>query len=274
MVGSMQELRIQTVTKNKDFDERIRALRSRLARVDVARGEEADARDAQLAAIRSGIEADVTGIDASLSESIQATHDKLEVDGVEPIRVDLAALIKIEQEAYNVTVPKREEELSGPLVRRMLSERQAFEIDNTKVRAREKRIVTRFEAWEAATTLRHREEADDRFERFCALREAIAEAMALEDRSEEELQVWLANSLLATSSKIAGVRDGRVAGDEFSLATMADSMQTIQRSVLDNFGAEEDSEDEEDDELEASGDAAASASVSGAVTESKDDASA
>lgn len=248
MVGSMQELRIQTVTKNQDFDERIRALQSRLACVDMARGVEAADREAQLKRIRESVAADIEGVDGTLSAAIQSTHDELELRGVEPIRVDLASLVKVEQATYRVEVRHREEELSGPLVRRMLSERQAFEIDNTKVRAREKRLVGRFEAWEAATVLRHQEEAEDRFERFCALREAIAEAMAREDRSEEELQVWLANSLLATSSKIAGVRDARVAGDEFSLATMADSMQTIQQSVLENFGAEPDGEDDDEDE--------------------------
>jgi len=248
MVGSMQELRIQTVSKNKEFDERVRALRARLRRAEGALKAEAEAREAQLRESRSAIAGSLASLEAVLSEAIATTHDGLAADALAPIGVDCTALEAVERRTYEEEVPRREEELSGPVVRRMLSDRQAFDIDNTKVRAREAKMVRQFERWQDETTRRHGEEASDRFERFCVLREALADALGREARTDEKVQVWLANELLEVTSRVGTVRDARVAGDELSLERMADSMEVIQRSVLENFGAEPDDDDDHDDE--------------------------
>ncbi|KAA0149828.1 hypothetical protein FNF29_05653 [Cafeteria roenbergensis] len=248
MVGSMQELRIQTVTKNKEFDERVRALQVRLGAVETARESEREQRDLQLEAVRAGIAEELGRVDEALSLAIGSTHDTLAAEGVAPINADADRLAALEQRVYGEEVPSREEALSGPLVRRMLAERQGFEIDRTKVRAREARIVGRFESWDSETRLRHSEEAQDRFLQFSRLAEAMAEALAGEARSEEELQVWLATVLGELDGQLEGVRDARVAGDERSLDRMASSMETVQRSVLENFGAEDSDEDEPGDD--------------------------
>lgn len=248
MVGSMQELRIQTVTKNKEFDERARALQVRLSAVDAAREHEQEQRKLQFDAVRAGIAQELGRVDEALSRAIGATHDTLAAEGVAPINADADRLAALEKRVYGEEVPSREEALSGPLVRRMLAERQGFEIDRTKVRAREARIVGRFELWDRETRLRHSEEAQDRFGQFSRLAEAMAEALSREARSEEELQVWLATVLGELGGQLEGVRDARVAGDERSLDRMARSMETVQRSVLENFGAEVGDEDEPEED--------------------------
>lgn len=248
MVGSMQELRIQTVTKNKEFDERARALQVRLDAVDAARDHEREQQGIQLDAVRAVIAAELGRVDEALSLAIGSTHDTLAAEGVAPINADAGRLDALEKRVYGEEVPSREEALSGPLVRRMLAERQGFEIDQTKVRAREARIVGRFERWDSETRLRHSEEAEDRFGQFARLAEAMAEALSREARSEEELQVWLATVLGELGGQLEGVRDARVAGDERSLDRMASSMETVQRSVLENFGAEGDDDDGESED--------------------------
>jgi hypothetical protein len=238
MVGSMQELRIQTVMKNREFDERVRALQSRIARLHAAREIEVSERNKQYKDVETGIQEGLDRVRTTLEASIIKVHNDLERDKLRPIGVDATALEAVERQAYEVEVPRREEELSGPLVRRMLAERQAFELDNAKVRAREKRMVERFEKWDTETRLRHEEEAADRFTRACVLREAMAEGFGAELRSDEQVQVWLAQALFGEASRIGGVRDARVKGDEFTLGKMAEGMETLQRSVLENFGGE------------------------------------
>lgn len=161
-----------------------------------------------------------------------------------------------EEEFYFRRIPARNEEMTGELVRRMLRERQAFELDNNKIRARERLLVQRFEEWVASDDKRHADEASDRYETFSALGEDFSEAFARDAREEEAEQVDLVLRLAQLRREIELETAARSRGDELAMESLARAMARLQAQVLEHFGAARGEDDEEDEEEEGDHDAA------------------
>lgn len=120
----------------------------------------------------------------------------------------------------------------------MLHTRDTFEIENTKIRAREAAIKARMDDFEAKTDKRHNDEATDRYVMFTKLRESLHEQVASDNREEEHVQVQILCGLRGARDDLQNEAKTREAEDVVTLGGLQASMETLQQQVLQNFGAE------------------------------------
>lgn len=116
--------------------------------------------------------------------------------------------------------------------------RESFQIENAKIKRREEKIVERLAAHEVEEAGLHDAEARTRHKVLQAFEEDMDRQFQEEDRREPVVQNRVRHELVAVHSDIA--REGAERGrqDAIILATLADSMGALQRTVLENFGAE------------------------------------
>lgn len=123
MVGSMQELRLQTVAKNKNFSARCTAIEKRRVVVEGRLQDEVKARDEQLDRIRQSIQAEVSRLRAELMPAIEVEFDRREKNELVREGKRLDAALTAEQHAYQQEVPDLQQHISGEAVVRMQRER-------------------------------------------------------------------------------------------------------------------------------------------------------
>lgn len=70
-------------------------------------------------------------------------YERLETHGLAPIAERCSELDADMTRFFRVQIPQQIEEESGPVVRQMLKSREAFDIENTKLRSREAQFVAR-----------------------------------------------------------------------------------------------------------------------------------
>lgn len=139
----------------------------------------------------------------------------------------------------NVTVPGIIEELQGTVMRKLQRQREVFEIDNTKLDKREKKIMARFERHKEDTYQDFADEARSRHNKLLLMEEEMKEASRTDDRMEEAMhcRVILAlGELKALLKEEATVREHE---DLELLTNLAGSMQRLQQSILVNFGVDQ-----------------------------------
>jgi hypothetical protein len=252
MVGSMQRLRIQAVEKNKAFLRRVEELRARIEAVRAQTEVEVGARDRQLAEWRTEVEGGMRTLEDDLLASIEARFERLSTSLV-PTREAAEAERAREREFYEKEVPARNEAMVGDLVRRMLRERQSFDVDKVKVRARLRETQERFERWQGATARRRTAEQEDR----ANVAQRQADHMQVEfARAEEEAatsEKLVQDRVSDVLDRVQATSQRRVAGDEFASDQLQSVMRRIQRQILANFGQEQPHEDEEEEGEEEEG---------------------
>ena len=134
MLGTMQDLRIDTVEKNRELDEQLSAVAARreaaLLRLE---GDIAPARAARLAGTRAALQAALTALEAELSGRVRAAFEA-RVAELAPPSEALEALGRREAECYAREVPRLFEAQCGAAVRTMQAEQQALQLDGATVR--------------------------------------------------------------------------------------------------------------------------------------------
>jgi hypothetical protein len=250
MVGSMQRLRIQAVEKNRGFVRRVEELRARIEAVQEQSRAESEARDKQMAEWRASVEGAARTLEDDLLASIEARHERL-TKALAPTPVEGEAERGREREFYEKEVPARNEAMVGELVRRMMRERQSFDVDKVKVRARLREVQDRFERWQVATDRRRTAEQEDR----ANVAQRNAHHMQVEfARAEEEAATSekLAEERIAdVTDRVAATSTARAAGDDYASEQLQVLMRRIQRQIIANFGTEHDQEDHDEDHDDA-----------------------
>lgn len=149
---------------------------------------------------------------------------------------------------FQVEIPETLEAQSGAQIRQMLKSRESFDIDNTKLRAREAQIIARFKAHESATASRFEAEATDRVHTFTALAEEMDATICSDNREEERINADTLNTI-ASLRKLASTESGaREKEDVEILSSIEGAMARLQEQILKNFGAVDEVESDLEEE--------------------------
>ena len=135
-----------------------------------------------------------------------------------------------------MTVPGVIEELQGSITRQLKKNHETFDIDNTKLLKREKRIVERFESHVKLTQNSFQIEKQKRKAKFLAMHEEVYNTIRVDDRQSEEVQCTNMETIHAIKAELQAEREIREREDLEILGKLADAMAKLQHSILTNFG--------------------------------------
>ena len=134
MLGTMQDLRIDTVEKNKELDEQLAAVAARRdATLQRLEGTVVPARAARLARNREALQTALSGLERDLSGRIARAFEG-HVAALVPPAEALERVGAREAECYAREVPQLFEAQCGAAVRNMQAEQQALRLDGATVR--------------------------------------------------------------------------------------------------------------------------------------------
>lgn len=140
------------------------------------------------------------------------------------------------REFVDKTVPGIIEKLQGSVTRHLKKSHETFDIDNTKLLKREKRIVERFDTHRKVTTTQFSVEKQKRLEKFLSHDEEMIKTIRVDDRQSEQIQSQTIETVRAIRAELQAERDIREKEDLEILGKLADAMAKLQQSILTNFG--------------------------------------
>ena len=178
---------------------------------------------------------------------------RIEDAGVSAAHAKCDQLSSVEQQTYFHEVPALVQRLIGPARQQMQTSHEAFDVENTKVLARERRLQAKIEAFNASTQRRIAVECEDRMRQF---------HMAAEQLSGQLLQPVRLDRQRQRSTVMHGVRgiqlalgsetSARKEADAFVADSLAHATERLQRTVLENFGSMQESDSDDQSEGSAS----------------------
>lgn len=115
--------------------------------------------------------------------------------------------------------------------------RESFDIENAKIRKREEKLEERFAAHRENAAFLAEAEAEKRADRFWALEEDIAAEFARISRRAPKVENRTKHAIARVRDGLRAERAERAERDVTVLSTLTDSMAALQKTVLDNFGA-------------------------------------
>lgn len=237
LVGVMGTLREQTLAKNREFKRQTDALESRRVKCEDRLVAETEARAESFARLKESVQQALVAFESEFETRSERTFVSLQTDGLDPIGRHVTATSRAMDHFFERTVPDAIEEQSGPVVRQMLKSRESFDIENTKLRAREAAIIAKFKNYCATTARRFEDEASDRIRIFTALAEALDATFMNANRDEERVNTETVHAVSALKHLVEKESAHREAEDIRILASLQDSIQKLQQQILDNFGA-------------------------------------
>ena len=156
-------------------------------------------------------------------------------------------LQETEESLYKAEVPRLTEEATGDLVRRLEKERQAFDLDNTKIRARETRLRDRMEEWIESDTRHQAEETQDRVDAADRLEEEVHDFTSADHRGSDAWETGLMGRLRELFDELEAMREARATADDGLIEALGENMGRLQQQVLRHFGFDNGSEEEEEE---------------------------
>lgn len=256
MVGTMQELRIGVVERNQDFSEQLAGV---YARRDAAMRRLTDdiipSREAGYKALHASFAAAISALEAELTDRISATYAAHNASVV-PLNAALDGLHAREQAFYKEEIPDTNARQCGKHIRMMQQEKEALELDNTTIAAREARIASRLDKHIAEDGQRGAVETQDRIRQFALLDKLTAEGMTAMEASAALAGQRTGPALEELHRGIAAETVARGAGDAGFVGAMRTAMERLRTEAIANFGYQPDEDggkEGEDDEEEAEG---------------------
>lgn len=161
MVGTMQSMRLATVERNAEFAEQLVGLQSRHASVVRMLEAEVVARDAFVSSWKATFAAAMQQLEAEASDALVSTF-AVAAESVKPQHARLDGLHAQEREFYSSDVPRTNESMCGALIRTMDGHREALNLDQTTIKAREAKIGRRLDEHCVEYDVRCANEAEDR----------------------------------------------------------------------------------------------------------------
>ncbi|RHY32761.1 hypothetical protein DYB32_002270 [Aphanomyces invadans] len=221
---------------------------------------EMKARDESIAALRAGFtDAFESAFAAMAVKASDAFHVRLdETILAQEMREDN---VQVQfNEFINVTIPSIIEALQGTITRRLDKSHETFDIDNTKLLKREKKMTNQVESHERKTAQAFVDEKERRSTTFVALQEEMHTTMRTDDRQvrrphngsisikgkdstlwealAEKKQSGMIETIVALTSQYDEVRRVREAEDAELLEKVSSAMERLHTSILSSFGEE------------------------------------
>lgn len=234
--GNMDRLEEGTRARNREFQEHLDAIKARARRWEAKLEEEMAHRDAAHAEIKAAAEASITTAYAEVDTKVRAAFDHFDAHSIPPLEERCQVLVDGFDRFENQTVPKMIDELQGAVSHRLHRQHEAFDIDNTKLLNREKKIVSRAMVHQARSRQSFVDEEASRFKQFLLLGEEMDETARADDRAEEQMQTRTLKQTAELQEDLQAECVVREKEDLEILENLATSMSRLQRSILVNFG--------------------------------------
>lgn len=238
MVGTMQEMRVATVQQRQEIAEQLDHIRDRGVAVRQRLAEERDARDKQYAAMQASMAASFSVLERAISDGIEAAFASASAR-VPPLHRMLDTLVKREEVAYSEEVPAAIEQQCGEHVRTMEAHREALQLDNATIVAREAKIWQRVEKHTRAFDTRVRVEEEDRARQYDTLLAQMTASVTTLDDAATHSHPKLEAHLTELHAAIAREAEARRVTDAHALQVAHSVMERLQHTALSNFGTEE-----------------------------------
>jgi len=235
-MGTLEE---GTRARNKLYQSQLDAIRERQRKWEAKLKVEYEARMTAMRQAQRYAEHGMTTVYEEMEDKVSDMFDEYDNVRIPPLEKRCDVLEEGFEEFATVTVPGIIEELQGTVMRKLQRQREVFEIDNTKLDKREKKIIARFERHKEDTYQDFADEARTRHNKLLLMEEEMMETSRTDDRMEEQMhcRVILAlGELKALLKEEATVREQE---DLELLTNLAGSMQRLQQSILVNFGVSE-----------------------------------
>ena len=270
-----QYLHQQALSKERQFKKNVAKFANRIERFKKKISDEEAIRDAEDARIREYWTKGLREIEVNFERQLASECSLVTDELLPPIAQRLDDWKADFDHFVNVTVPTTIENQSGRVTRHLIKSQETFEIDNTKLMKREKKIVERFEARVKDVAENFVELAKKRKKCFTLLDEDMEAAERLADRNEERVHSWAMEEVAGLRDEVGGLPGVRKQADEVTLERLEETMRNLQQIILTNFGmrdpatiaAEEEAKADADDESAygAEGAAAEAAEMGGAA---------
>lgn len=238
MIGTMQDMRINTVERNFEVAENYRLVKVRVEEANERLGQEARTRDVQFLAVRDAMAVAFKSLQAELEAAITTTFVEAK-KGFQPLHSHLDLLLEREEHYYEQDIPATIEKLSGEHVREMEAKKESLVLDDTTIKAREARIVQRLETHIDEYDKRCKVEAQDRETQHKRLTTMIHDQTTRLNEDIAKMEPRLTSQAEGVKASIIAEEDSRKASDAANLQMIAVSMERLQREALNTFGTED-----------------------------------
>ncbi len=227
-------------------------------RVDVAWDklrQEVDQRSKQFDAVRDLVSSSLLDLGIRHRQQFDARMTNVEESGRSAANIKCSQLCAAERKAYFEEVPDLVQRLIGPARSQMQTSHESFEVENTKVMAREERLKDKVETFNTATQQRVGIECEDRLRQFHMAAEQLSSQLLLPVRLDRQRQ---------RSTVMHGVKDiqnaltaetaAREQGDGFIADSLTRATRSLQQTVLENFGSVDHTDSSDSDGAESGSD--------------------
>lgn len=235
-MGTLEE---GTRQRNKLYQRQLDAIKERQRKWEDKMKMEYEARLVAMREAQRYAEDGLRTVFEEMEDKVSDLFDEYDNQKIPPLESRCSTLEHDFEEFANVTVPGIIEELQGTVMRKLQRQREVFEIDNTKLDKREKKIVARFERHKEDTYQDFEDEARTRHNKLLLLQEEMSEASRVDDRMEEQQITQVISTLGELKALLKEEATIREQEDLELLQNLAASMQRLQESILVNFGVSE-----------------------------------
>eukprot|EP01138_Halocafeteria_seosinensis_P013331 gb/GECG01013617.1/.p1 GENE.gb/GECG01013617.1/~~gb/GECG01013617.1/.p1 ORF type:complete len:287 (+),score=62.70 gb/GECG01013617.1/:1-861(+) len=246
MVGSMQEFRIQAVEHNQEFLRKTEEIRNNInwqnERIDMEQKE----RKEQFKKVWNSLAEQLKATTAELENEIEEQFQKYYDNHLSPLSTQKGELEEKAQKFYKTYVPNLYRRQVGRVAEEMRTQHESFAVENKKVLAREQVIRDNIEKHAQKTQERLEVEKDDRYRQTVAAEESFHYSIRYPQRLEEEsMHSRITGEIREVSDKFAHESTERGRNDQQLVKHVEKLMNNVQKTLLDNFAAQE-SDDSED----------------------------
>ncbi|OQS02677.1 ATP-dependent DNA helicase PIF1-like [Thraustotheca clavata] len=234
----MDELKDATHLRNVEIQRQFDAILTRGHQFEVKLAEEGRQRDESIAQLRDKFSSAFDQAYQAMETKTKAAFDQSLNGNIvekEEWQNNVQVLFN---EFIQVTVPNIIEALQGTITRRLEKSHETFDIDNTKLLKREKKMTNQVETHERKTAQAFVDEKDRRVSTFIALQEAIHATMRSDDRQTERKQNSHIQTIVALYNQYLEEKEMREAEDAELLEKVSSAMERLHSSILDTFGEE------------------------------------
>lgn len=199
---------------------------------------EKHARDRADAALSEHFQHRFDALSADMMREVHQVFDELEQKNLPPSQERERVWYADFRHFVDVQVPGIIEDLQGSVTRQLQKSHETFDIDNTKLMKREKRLVERFESHQKNAQVCFQVEQEKRKEKFTSIRHDIHETTRTDDRQSEMRQCEILQTLKVSKDEMLIESQVREQEDLQILGNLAKTMVKLQSSILTNFGEE------------------------------------
>ncbi len=228
-------LKKQAIAKDKLFKQNVEEVRSRIAKLTRKLEKDVVLRDAAHESTKKRFVEMKEKVREDVLEKLARESKKVEDEWIPPEEKRCEDWLDDFHHFVNVTVPSTIESQSGRVTRHLIKSQETFEIDNTKLIKREKKIWERFEEHKALVGKGIKQQESKRRNCFVLLEEDINADIRQADRREERFQTGVNGRIKEVIDMESGLSGIRKKTDADILAATKIAMERTQKIIIDNW---------------------------------------